>query len=293
MDIIKDNNFRKALLNLGDWGTVDTNGDGIITAAEARNFSGTLYVPFSNISSIEGIEYFDNVTDVELSKNNISDIKPLFGMDKLQYVSLTANKINNTLLRDHTYDATVNELRAKGITVATANQKVDWDETKITENTPKYRVLFVIAKDIDLTVPLMNGSKSHVKYTLTDTDINILKEFARLYERYTEKLSNYAVDIVVDTYITSKTITSIGNPGTANGIYSYSLWGSDIPEISNILYDYDTTIVNAYLNSDMTDYSGIAGFNGNTNRGEVFIPYNHTYIRTIWYTIRKKYLGIS
>lgn len=195
-------------------------------------------------------------------------------MDKLQYVSLAANKINNTLLRDHTYDATVNELRAKGITVATANQKVDWDEMKITENTPKYRVLFVIAKDIDLTVPLINGSKSSVKYTLTDTDISILKEFARLYEHYTEKLSNYAVDIVVDTYITSKTITSIGNPGTANGIYSYSLWGSDIPEISNILYDYDKTIVNAYLNSDMTDYSGIAGFNGNTNRGEVFIPYN-------------------
>lgn len=46
VDIIKDNNFRKALLNLGEWGIVDTNGDGIITEAEARNFSGTLYVPF-------------------------------------------------------------------------------------------------------------------------------------------------------------------------------------------------------------------------------------------------------
>ena len=275
VNIIKDNNLKKAILNMKDeWGTVDTNGDGIITATEAHDFSGTLFLPFNNIKSIEGIEYFDNVTDVDLAKNNISDITPLFGMDKLQYVALSANKINNTLLRKHSYDSEINKLRAKGVTVATGNQKVNWDESKITENTPKYRVLFVIVKDIHLTVPLANGKKSHVDYTLTNTDINILKEFARLYERYTEKLSNYAVDIVVDVYVTNKTVKNIGEPGWSNDMYQYALWGSDISEISNILYDYDTTIVNAYLNSDMHDYSGLASFNGTTKRGEVFVPYN-------------------
>ena len=42
---------------------------------------------------------------------------------------------------------------------------------------------------------------------MSETDIAFLKECARLFERYTEKLSDYAIDVVVDVYVTKDKIT--------------------------------------------------------------------------------------
>ena len=198
-------------------------------------------------------------------------------MDSLAYVSLGANRINDTFMRDHSYHDKVEELRAKGVNLFVGNQQVDWDGTKITSNTPKYRVLFVIAKETDFTVPTVDGGTVSQKYTMSETDIAFLKECARLFERYTEKLSDYAIDVVVDVYVTKDKITEPSEPGIAySGMYTYPLWGSDIEEIASIYSHYDSTIVNAYMNDKMHDSSGVTLWNAETNRGDIFIPYDST-----------------
>jgi len=273
VDIIKDTNLRNALIDIG----VDTNNDGKITAKEAASCTWGLALHSKGIESIEGLEYFDNVDTLHLDKNNISNIEPLFGMDSLAYVALGANRINDTFMRDHSYHDKVEELRAKGVNLFVGNQQVDWDGTKITANTPKYRVLFVIAKETDFTVPTVEGGTVSQKYTMSETDIAFLKECARLFERYTEKLSDYAIDVVVDVYVTKDKITEPSEPGIAySGMYSYPLWGSDIEEIASIYSHYDSTIVNAYMNDKMHDSSGVTFWNPATNRGDIFIPYDST-----------------
>ncbi len=273
VDIIKDANLRNALIDIG----IDTNNDGKITAEEAASCTWGLALHSKGIESIEGLEYFDNVDTLHLDKNNISNIEPLFGMDSLAYVSLGANRINDTFMRDHSYHDKVEELRAKDVTLYVGNQQVDWDGTKITSNTPKYRVLFVIAKETDFTVPTVDGGTVSQKYTMSETDIAFLKECARLFERYTEKLSDYAIDVVVDVYVTKNKITEPSEPGIAySGMYSYPLWGSDIEEIASMYSHYDSTIVNAYMNDKMHDSSGVTFWNAETNRGDIFIPYDST-----------------
>lgn len=271
VNVVKDANLRDALTQLG----VDTNKDGKITAKEAANCQlYTLMLTFKGIESLEGLEYFDNIHNLYLDKNYISNVDPLFGMDNLEMVSLGANKLNVSSVRDTLYKTRVDELRKTGVYVYTGNQIIDWDGSKITKNTPKYRVLYVIARNTDFTVELASGGTTTATYTMSETDIGILREYARLFEMYFEKLSNYQVDLVVDIYETQNKITETSEPGWSNDMNQYSLWGHDIPEIQDMIKHYDVSIVNAYMNDKMHDFAGIAGWNPSTNRGTVFVPYD-------------------
>ena len=272
-DVIINTKLHNALIPNPE--TIDTNFDNIITESEARNFRGNLILNGKNLDSIEGLEFFDKVTNVFLDNNSISDLTPLLGMDSLYYVGVGTNKINNTFLRNHNGVGVINDLKAKGVAVSTPNQIVDWDESKITSSSHKYKVLFVIVKDIDASVSLVNGNTSRLKHTLSNQDINIIKEYARLFERYVEKMTDYMIDLDLDIYITNEEFTNFATPGVNDdGSYSYSIFGADIPEIEGIIQNYDTSIVTAYLNEDMHNNSGLANFNGNTKRGEAFIPYD-------------------
>ena len=271
VNVVKDDNLRDALTQLG----VDTNKDGKITAKEAANCQlYTLMLTFKGIESLEGLEYFDNIHNLYLDKNYISNVDPLFGMDNLEMVSLGANKLNVSSVRDTLYKTRVDELRKTGVYVYTGNQIIDWDGSKITKDTPKYRVLYVIARDTDFTVELASGGTTTATYTMSETDIGILREYARLFEMYFEKLSNYQVDLVVDIYETQNKITETSEPGWSNDMNQYSLWGHDIPEIQDMIKHYDVSIVNAYMNDKMHDFAGIAGWDPSTNRGTVFVPYD-------------------
>ncbi|MCX7746652.1 MAG: stalk domain-containing protein [Clostridia bacterium] len=47
------------------------------------------------ISSLEGIQHFVNVKEIDLSKNTITDISPLIPLQKLSFLNISENKISN------------------------------------------------------------------------------------------------------------------------------------------------------------------------------------------------------
>lgn len=91
----KDENLKKALLKTH----IDITGDGEISIYEAERLKGWLELVECNISDITGLEYFDNIYYLDLSKNQIEDIDLLFEMDRLKYLIADGNRIQkiNTL----------------------------------------------------------------------------------------------------------------------------------------------------------------------------------------------------
>ena len=67
---IPDANFKSALISAG----IDTNSDGEIQISEAHAVTGTLDVNTSNISSLTGISYFTNITELIVYGNSIENL---------------------------------------------------------------------------------------------------------------------------------------------------------------------------------------------------------------------------
>lgn len=66
-----DTNFKAVLINDN---AINTNNDSEITHSEAVNFTGIIAAQNSNISNVEGIEFFINATRIALFNNNLSTI---------------------------------------------------------------------------------------------------------------------------------------------------------------------------------------------------------------------------
>ena len=121
---IPDANFKAYLVNNN---AINTNGDTEIQVSEAYNFTGTIYVSNSNISSLTGIEYFLQLTKLYCSGNqltslNVSDIVPLTTLscsyNQLTYLNIghytalsVLNCSNNQLTSlDVTYNTHLSEI---------------------------------------------------------------------------------------------------------------------------------------------------------------------------------------
>ena len=87
---IPDANFKSALLNHNP--IIDTNGDGEIQVSEANNYSQAIDVISKNISNLEGIEEFTNLTKLECNNNEITNI------DISNNIALTWFECRNNLL---------------------------------------------------------------------------------------------------------------------------------------------------------------------------------------------------
>ena len=61
--------------------SIDTNMDGLISFAEAANYTGILDLSNQGITDITGLQAFTGVTQINLSGNNISDLSILFEND--------------------------------------------------------------------------------------------------------------------------------------------------------------------------------------------------------------------
>ncbi len=70
---IPDPQFKNALLNHTN-GIIDTNGDGEIQVSEAQSYTGTLDVAASYIFNISGLEYFTNITALNVSQNYLENL---------------------------------------------------------------------------------------------------------------------------------------------------------------------------------------------------------------------------
>ena len=94
--VIKDPNFKAALLTTGNnRGSVDTNGNGKISASEAKAVQA-LRVSSADISSLNGIEHFTNVTVLEAKGNKLKTVY-LDKLIALKQLDLTGNQLEGTV----------------------------------------------------------------------------------------------------------------------------------------------------------------------------------------------------
>ena len=94
--VIKDPNFKAALLATGNnGGSVDTNGNGKISAKEAKEVQ-SLRVSSADISSLDGIEHFTNVTVLEAKGNKLKTVY-LDKLIALKQLDLTGNQLEGTV----------------------------------------------------------------------------------------------------------------------------------------------------------------------------------------------------
>ena len=87
---IPDANFKAKLIALG----VDDNGNGEIEMAETVMVS-TLFLQNSNISSLEGIQYFTEMDWLDCSGNNISDLSVLNSFPYFYTLECSNNNLTN------------------------------------------------------------------------------------------------------------------------------------------------------------------------------------------------------
>ncbi len=95
-----DANFKAILVANG---SINTTPDGEITVGEAQTYSGTISGANGSISDITGIEYFENLTQLTLGGNSITQVDLRYNVDlttiNLLYNDLTSIDLSyNTLL---------------------------------------------------------------------------------------------------------------------------------------------------------------------------------------------------
>jgi len=87
---IPDANFKKALLNHNP--VIDTNGDGEIQKSEAKKYTGNVYVYGKQIKALTGIEYFENLIELNCSNNQLTTLD-LSKNTNLTKLFCTGNKL--------------------------------------------------------------------------------------------------------------------------------------------------------------------------------------------------------
>ena len=277
-DVITNKKLHDALIQ--NEYPIDSNGDGILSQSEVSSFNGTLFLEGKGLTSddISELSKFTNVSEIRLAKNQINDLTPFLNLDHLTYLDISGNPYDCTFLRSFDKCENLYTLRNKLVNnegnLPSGGLIIDYDKEQILSTTPEYKVLLIIVKDTDADVTLLNGDNSHTEYHMSDLDIELIKEYGRLFEMYVEKLSGYKVNIVMDTYVTKNTLTEIpANGATVNGVES-SIFGKDVPEVQDILSDYDSSITVAYSHFSTHSFSGLGGFEGSIQRGNVYIPFD-------------------
>ena len=95
--VIRDPNFKAALLSSANnnAGSVDTNGNGKISSAEAKAVQA-LRVSSANISSLDGIEHFSSLIVLEAKGNKLTEVY-LEKLTELKQLDLTGNQLKGTV----------------------------------------------------------------------------------------------------------------------------------------------------------------------------------------------------
>ena len=86
---IVDSNFRSYLLSHED---INTNGDSEIEVSEAKAYEGGIIVANMEISSLEGIEHFINITNLQAFNNKLTSVD-LSANTELVQVLLESNEL--------------------------------------------------------------------------------------------------------------------------------------------------------------------------------------------------------
>lgn len=272
-----------------------------ITAIGKMTGLNTLILRDNNISSAAPLKSLKEVTYINIEYNNISDLTPFLSMPKLQYLAVTNNKLKTSVLAgtsSKTLD-TLSKLQTKlkindpnyGTVYGAYEQKMTYDASKISKSTPTYKVLVAIVPDIDARVKVSDSETVRSKYKMSDSEIKIIKAYAKLFEKYAEKLSGYRFNVDLDIYVAKNKLKSLYAPAADYGLYNYNIFAPDVPELVSKVNKYDTTITVGYLDGRLHNSSGVACFGWHSgdnkyyNRGVVFVPWDkYVYEDSIFYT---------
>lgn len=232
-DIIefKDSNLKQALISQG----VDKNNDGNISKSEAKATT-QLFLCNKKIKDITELSYFENATYIDIRYNDIESLDGIKNLKYLKTLTIEGNKLNTTALRtvDSTHKRIIDNFEKQGVVVeGMYNQKIIYN-SNASQGKPVYKVLFVYVTDIKAPV-INNGHSTIYSHTLSAKEIEWFELERKAFEKVVEKLSGYTIDIQTTVYKTQNTITSLYTNG-----HEYWLMRDDIPEIQNIIKDYDT-----------------------------------------------------
>lgn len=272
-----------------------------ITAIGKMTRLDTLFLRDNNISSAAPLKSLKEATYINIDYNNISDLTPFLSMPKLQYLSVANNKLKTSVLAgtsSKTLD-TLSKLQATlksnnpdyGTVYGVYEQKMTYDASKISESAPTYKVLVAIVPDIDARAKVSDSETIRSKYKMSDSEIKIIKAYAKLFEKYAEKLSGYRFNVDLDIYVAKDKLKSLYAPAADMGLYEYDIFAPDVPELVSKINKYDTTITVGYLDARLHNSSGVAGFGWHSgdgkyySRGVVFVPWDqYAYADPIFYT---------
>ena len=158
--------------------------------------------------------------------------------------------------------------------ILVGNEIIDSDETVIyakwtVNETFTYKILLVYVTRVDAQLRNMTDTKTiHVDYTMSEVERRLCHAITGRLERLLEDMLDGLVDFQIDEYYTQETINAdnikrVSAP-SASYKFSYSLMPENIPEVSELLADYDSTLAVFSLNSntgphDFLDGSGSGG----------------------------------
>ncbi len=130
---IPDANFKAALPSVS---SIDTNGDGEISVAEARGLTESIFADQLNITDASGIEYFINISGLSIQANALTEIDVSQNIALttlgLGYNQLTAIDVsNNTALID--INIQNNQLTEIDVSNNTALTQLNLDNNQLTE----------------------------------------------------------------------------------------------------------------------------------------------------------------
>lgn len=260
-----------------------------------KNLTGlqTLVLRDNKISDFSPLSNIQNLKTVLIDHNLIGDLTPFVSLKNLEYISVENNLLKTSVARGIDSKTIENLSAISGTVYGAYNQKLVYDETKLSKSAPTYKVLVAVVSEIDATSKIANGKTAESKYKMSDDEIATLKAYAYEFEKYVEKCSDYKLNIEVDFYVTTKKLTTIYAPAAEYGVYSYNVFAPDVPELEPMVNNYDTTITVCYLNREVHSSSGVACYGWNSEytgkyygRGVVFVPWDiYTYDPTGTYTV--------
>ena len=75
--------------------TLDSDNDGIITADELQELTGSLILSGYNITDLSGLQSCTSIETLYLDNNNITNLEPISVLHQLKYLNISHNKIAN------------------------------------------------------------------------------------------------------------------------------------------------------------------------------------------------------
>ncbi|WP_299675499.1 T9SS type A sorting domain-containing protein [uncultured Tenacibaculum sp.] len=203
--IIPDANFKDFLVSNT---AINTNGDGEIQVAEAKVYSGTIDVSDSRITNLQGIEYFTEITNLNCSRNDLTELN-VTQNTKLINLNCSSNDIltlditenhvlenlncsSNILIGLYLYKRT-----ASGASTNNSLVSVDCSSNELS------------SLDISYNASLENLTCSYNKLESLDVSRNNQLKFLNCFSNKLEQISLSNNSLLEELYSGSNNLTSI------------------------------------------------------------------------------------